>query len=90
MCALPNLVMASWVGGEENNIHFTSEAGGARIALPITGKFLTMVYENGTLGVKRTDKFEPSENIPSYDCPEDMESSNASSTKDIGDEFFNY
>ncbi len=88
MCALPNLVMASWVGGEENSIHFTREADGSRIALPITGKFMTKVYENGNLGVKREDKFERSENIPSYDCPVNMEDENTSISTDDPDDFF--
>lgn len=88
MGVLPNLVMASWVGGEENSIHFTREADGSRIALPITGKFMTKVYEDGTLGVKRTDKFERSDNPPSYDCPIDMESDGVTSTTDIADDFF--
>jgi penicillin-binding protein 1A len=88
MCALPNLVMASWVGGEENSIHFTREADGSRIALPITGKFMTKVYEDGNLGVKREDKFERSENIPSYNCPVNMEDESTSiSTDDPGDFF---
>jgi penicillin-binding protein 1A len=89
MCALPNLVMGSWVGGEENSIHFSRNAdGGSRIALPITGKFLTKVFEDGTLGVQRTDKFERSENIPSYDCPIDMDSDTGRSTQHIGDDPF--
>jgi len=89
MCVLPNLVMGSWVGGEENSIHLTREADGSRLALPITGKFLTKVYENGTLGVSRTDKFERSPNVPSYDCPVDMEEENGvGSTTSIGDSFF--
>ncbi len=88
MCALPNLVMGSWVGGEENTIHFSRNADGSRIALPIAGKFLTKVYEDGTLGVLRTDKFERSENIPSYDCPIDMESEIGRSTQHIDDDPF--
>jgi penicillin-binding protein 1A len=88
MCVLPNLVMGSWVGGEENSIHFTSNADGSRIALPITGKFLTKVFNNGTLGVTASDKFERSEIIPSYDCPIDMEDNITTSTSDIDDDFF--
>ena len=88
MCALPNLVMGSWVGGEENSIHFSRNADGSRIALPITGKFLTKVYNDGKLGVLRTDKFERSEYIPSYDCPIDMDSDTGRSTQHIGDDPF--
>ena len=89
MCVLPNLVMGSWVGGEDNNIHFTSNADGSRIALPITGKFLTKVFDNGTLGVNASDKFERSERVPSYDCPIDMVSETTTSTSDIEDDIFN-
>lgn len=88
MCALPNLVMGSWVGGEENTIHFSRNADGSRIALPIAGKFLTKVFEDGTLGVQRTDKFERSENVPSYDCPIDMDSDTGRSTQNINDDPF--
>ncbi|MBR5595175.1 MAG: penicillin-binding protein [Alistipes sp.] len=68
MCAVPNLVMATWVGGEENSIHFTHSADGSRIALPIAGKFLTKVYNNGSLGVRRDDLFERSDELPNYSC----------------------
>ena len=74
MCAVPNLVMATWVGGEENSIHFSHSADGSRIALPIAGKFLTKVYNNGSLGVNRSDRFERSNEIPDYSCSENMDS----------------
>lgn len=74
MCAVPNLVMGTWVGGEENSIHFTRNADGSRIALPITGKFLTKVYKDGSLGVERTDRFKRSDEEPDYSCSENMES----------------
>lgn len=89
MCTLPNLVIGSWVGGDDNTIHLTSEADGSRIALPITGKFLTKVFAADTLGVRRTDTFKRSPNVPRYDCPIDMEESTAlSSTRDIGGDIF--
>ena len=68
MCALPNLVMGVWVGGEEPSIQFTSSADGSRMALPIAGKFLTKVYNDGTLGVHRTDRFERPTELPDYNC----------------------
>ena len=74
MCAVPNLVMGTWVGGEENSIHFTRNADGSRIALPIAGKFLTKVYKDGSLGVERTDRFKRSDEEPDYSCSENMES----------------
>ena len=68
MCAVPNLVMGVWVGGEENGIHFTHSADGSRIALPIAGKFLTKVYNDGSLGVDREDRFVRSDELPDYYC----------------------
>ena len=72
MCAVPNLVMGVWVGGEENGIHFTYNADGSRIALPIAGKFLKKIYDNGSLGVERTDRFERSDEMPDYSCEIDI------------------
>jgi penicillin-binding protein 1A len=88
MCAVPNLVMGVWVGGEENGIHFTSSADGSRMALPIAGKFLTKVYNDGTLGVNRTDRFERSEEIPSYDCDSVEEDSSSEESSYNDDEDF--
>jgi penicillin-binding protein 1A len=65
--------MGTWVGGEENSIHFTRNADGSRIALPIAGKFLTKVYKDGSLGVERTDRFKRSDEEPDYSCSENME-----------------
>ena len=55
----PNLVVASWVGGDDRDIHFGSMAfgQGARAALPIFGKFMRKVYNNGKLGVLESDTF---------------------------------
>jgi penicillin-binding protein 1A len=68
MCAVPNLVMGVWVGGEEPSVHFTSSAGGSRMALPVAGKFLTKVYNDGTLGVLRNDRFVRPAELPDYNC----------------------
>ena len=38
------------------------------VALPIVGEFLKSVYDNGTLGVSRFDKFERPASMPRYDC----------------------
>ena len=88
MCAVPNLVVGTWVGGEENSIHFSHSADGSRIALPIAGKLLKKIYDDGTLGIDRTDKFEPSDELPDYKCEIDMSSSASTSTTTVGDEFF--
>uniref|UniRef100_UPI0040572FB4 transglycosylase domain-containing protein n=1 Tax=Alistipes sp. TaxID=1872444 RepID=UPI0040572FB4 len=92
MCAVPNLVMSTWVGGEENGIHFTRNADGSRIALPIAGKFLTKVFDDGTLGVDRTDRFERADEEPDYSCDIDMEGTEEDPAADIffggEDDFF--
>ena len=87
MSIVPNLVMGCWVGGDENSIHFSHTADGSRIALPITGKFLKKVFNDGTLGVSRSDKFERSENPPKYDCSIEMEES-AEGSSNQDSEFF--
>jgi penicillin-binding protein 1A len=94
MCALPNLVMGVWVGGEEPSIHFTSSADGSRMALPVAGKFLTKVYNDGSLGVLRTDRFERSAELPDYNCDgssstsEEMVNSDDAGASGSDDEFF--
>lgn len=95
MCATPNLVMGVWVGGEEPSVHFTSSADGSRMALPIAGKFLTKVYNDGSLGVLRTDRFERSAELPNYNCIKQKEaeegegsSNNYSGGSTGDDEFF--
>lgn len=94
MCAVPNLVMGVWVGGEEPSIQFTSSADGSRMALPVAGKFLSKVYNDGTLGVSRTDRFERSAELPDYNCDgssssdEEMLGANDTSTSASDDEFF--
>ena len=94
MCAVPNLVMGVWVGGEEPSIHFTSSADGSRMALPVAGKFLSKVYNDGTLGVSRTDRFERAAELPDYNCDgssssdEEMLGGNDTSTSASDDEFF--
>ena len=88
MCAVPNLVVGVWVGGEENGIHFTKNADGSRIALPIAGKFLTKVFNNGTLGVERDDRFVRSDEVPDYACDKSEEESLDSATTSEEDIFF--
>jgi penicillin-binding protein 1A len=93
MCAVPNLVMGVWVGGDEPSIHFTRSADGSRMALPVAGKFLTKVYRDGSLGVLRTDRFERSSEIPDYNCDasdeeESEQTTVESATQSGDDEFF--
>lgn len=55
----PNLVVASWVGGADRDIHFATGAfgQGAKAALPIFGRFMRKVYNNKKLGVLESDTF---------------------------------
>ena len=90
MCVLPNLVMSTWVGGEENSIHLRSGGEGASMALPVAGEFLTRVFADGTLGVHRSDRFTPSDEVPDYDCPMDIadDGSDSTTTFDFEEEEF--
>ena len=56
----PELVTATWVGGEEKPIHFNSMAygQGASMALPIFGKFITKVYADSDLPYSQSVRFE--------------------------------
>ena len=49
-------------------VHLISRGEGSIMALPIVGEFLKSVYDNGTLGVSRFDKFERPASMPRYDC----------------------
>ena len=67
----PKLVVASWVGGEDRDIHFGSMAfgQGARAALPICGKLMRKIYDSKLFGIGEKDKF----NIPEDYQPCDNE-----------------
>lgn len=56
----PELVTATWVGGEEKPIHFNSMAQGqgASMALPILGKFLTKVFADKRLPYSQSTQFQ--------------------------------
>ncbi|MDR4988297.1 MAG: transglycosylase domain-containing protein [Bacteroidales bacterium] len=56
----PDLVAASWVGGEDRGIRFRTLAlgQGANTALPIWAKFMTRVYADDKLNISKDD-FEP-------------------------------
>ncbi len=67
MCVVPNLVAGAWVGGEDQAVHLWSGEG-ASLALPIVAYFLQDVYNNGSLGVNRTDTFVRPAAALTYDC----------------------
>lgn len=62
----PSLSVATWVGGEERDIHFDrmADGQGASMALPICGLFLQKVYANPQLGYSETEQFEVDSSIP--------------------------
>lgn len=64
----PRLVAGAWVGGEDQAVHLLARGEGSVMALPIVGDFLRQVYDNGTLGVSRFDKFIRPASMPRYDC----------------------
>ena len=68
MCVAPRLVAGSWVGGENQQVHLLSRGEGSVVALPIVGDFLKRVYDDGTLGVSRADRFVRPAMMPDYDC----------------------
>lgn len=57
----PELVAGAWVGGEDRSVHFnTMEFGqGARMALPIWGKFFSKVYADKNIGLSKGDFYRP-------------------------------
>jgi penicillin-binding protein 1A len=88
MCVTPNLVAGSWVGGEDQSVHLNSQGEGSVMALPIVGEFFKMVYDDGSLGVKRTDRFARPEGWTSYDCPKEIIPDAATVGAVADDEFF--
>lgn len=70
MCVAPKLVAGAWVGGEDQSVHLLARGEGSVVALPIVGEFMKKVYDDGTLGVDRTDRFVRPAQMPHYDCDE--------------------
>ena len=59
MAFTPDLVSATWVGGEDRYIHFNNMAQGqgASMALPIYGKFISKVYGDSSLPYTQSARF---------------------------------
>ncbi len=68
MGVTPNLAGGAWVGGEDRSIRYRSGADGARVALPIFGKFMEKVYADKTLGISDTDRFVKPMGVEDYNC----------------------
>jgi penicillin-binding protein 1A len=67
----PDLITAIWVGGDNPIIHFRNIAygQGAYMALPIYGKFMSMVYNDPAYSVLTSSSFKISDQtISSMDC----------------------
>lgn len=58
----PQLVSGCWVGCEDRTVHFRNFAygQGARMAMPIFGKFMQKVYADESTGIKRQAFWTPS------------------------------
>ena len=87
MCVTPNLVAGSWVGGEDQSVHFPAGGEGSIMALPIVGEFLTKAYADPRLGLSRNAKFTRPEGWEPYDCPKELSPDDAT-VQQSGDEFF--
>ncbi len=66
----PDLVAASWVGGDEPSIHFDymSQGQGASMALPIFAMFLKKVYADGSININRGEFEVPEGYEGEMDC----------------------
>ncbi|MFI3269107.1 MAG: transglycosylase domain-containing protein [Rikenellaceae bacterium] len=87
----PNLVVASWVGGEDQLIHLKSRGEGSVMALPIVGEFLTSIYKEPKFGISKRDKFTKPIGMPDFDyeCRGNQETSEIeveTSSNDEGEE----
>lgn len=69
MAFTPSLSTATWVGGEDRDIHFDrmSDGQGAEMALPIAGLFLQKVYGDSLLKYTQSEQFDAVPGIPV--CP---------------------
>ncbi len=72
MCVAPRIVAGAWVGGEDQSVHLASRGEGSVVALPIVGEFMKSVYEDGSLGITRTDVFNRPAQMPKYDCAKEQ------------------
>ena len=88
ICVTPTLVAGSWVGGEDQSVHFKAQGEGSVMALPIVGEFLKRSYDDPRLGLSRNAKFSRPEGWESYDCPKEMEANAAATQHTTSDEFF--
>lgn len=85
----PNLVTATWVGGEDRSIHFdrTAQGQGASMALPIYGLFMQKIYADPQLGYTADEQFPKSSINPCAGATIDatlMDASSIHSNTNVG------
>ncbi len=90
MAVTPKLAAGAWVGGEDQSVHLLSRGEGGVVALPIVGDFLSKVYDDGRLGISKTDRFVRPAAMPHYDCddPDVMDERAMEQGIDEDDAFF--
>ena len=59
----PQLISGCWVGCEDRQVHFRNfkYGQGARMAMPIFGKYMQRVYDDPKTGIIKQDFWEPEE-----------------------------
>jgi penicillin-binding protein 1A len=85
----PNLVAGVWTGAEDRATHFDgiSLGQGANMALPIWALFMNKVYEDGTLGITKEDRFEkPADYAGESDCIDISDTSESESNSHVIDD----
>lgn len=85
----PSLSTATWVGGEERDIHFDriSEGQGAAMALPVFGLFMQKVYADPSIGYTETEQFDQVSGISV--CPPTTHEDNHTNVPMAIDDMFN-
>lgn len=87
----PNLVSGVWTGAEDRDVHFEgiTLGQGANMALPIWAIFMNKIYEDGTLGISKNDRFEkPSVYMENVNCVDISDISNNGSESEIDPELW--
>jgi len=91
MGVTPNLVSGVWTGAEDRSIHFDgiTLGQGANMALPIWAIYMNKVYDDGTLGVSKADRFaKPADFNDTFDCVDVSNLSGKNEDSEIDDEIW--
>ncbi len=93
MGVVPKLTTGIWVGAEDRSVHFRSIrlGQGANMALPIWAIYMKKIYDDPSLGIKKSDVFTPPSRDISieFDCEKANKQSknNSGSSDEEEDEF---